>query len=126
MKKLIIFCLLFFMAGCSTVITAIDEQNTRTLVEVKRGVVLVLDTWDFKAGAMQEALRYQEFQISPKTKTALEDMSLLAEKYKQENTLTDFEYGRALVLIFRLKASIAERILGEYFPAIFQYIPGVL
>ena len=129
MKKLfLLFTVLICLPGCiaSQAFRTYEVRKGRQVAEAKAGVVLLLEHWDFRAGVIEELLASRKSQLSADAVTALEDINALSSKYQADKILTNYEYGRVLGLILKIRYSVAQKLLDIYLPNLFQYIPVTL
>lgn len=129
MKKLfLLITMIICLPGCVTsqAFKAYEIKKGEQVDEAKAGVIIFLQHWDFRAGVIKELLSSRESQLSTEAVTALKDINALSDKYQKEGGLTNHEYGQVLGLIMKVRYSITKKLLEEYLPSVFKYIPVVL
>ena len=124
-RVILLITMTLLMSGClmSKSFIKYEEHKAVAVADGIVGVKLMLNHWDFRSGLLQEGLSAHLASLSSEAVFAFKDLDILSAKYKAAGSLSDFEYGQALGLILKLKASVAEKILEMYFPAIFNYLP---
>ena len=120
--RLCCYCLLLAMCVCvsgcvtSKAFTAYEAQKGVQVSEAKQGVIVFLEYWDFRSGMIRESLALYPTQIPDETIATIGQLDILSAKFKKQGSLTDFEYGRVLGLILKLRISVSGKIFQKYLP----------
>lgn len=127
-KIFLMLAIAFCLSGClmSQAFKVYETSKGEQISEAKDGVIIFLQYWDFRAGVINELLSAKMPQLSVEAISAFKDLNTLSAKYQADKILTDYEYGRVLGLILKIRYSVAQKLLDIYLPNLFQYIPVTL
>ena len=126
MRKVIILIMIAGMlSGCimSKGFVAYEKQKVVAVDDAREGAKLLFQAWDLRSGALQEALKPYASQVPADVALAFKDLDALSAKNKADNGLSDYDYGRAIGLIFRMKSSVIGELLHAYAPSVLKYLP---
>ncbi len=121
MKKYLIFILIPFLIGCTSLqksaikISEVDLKNAEASRIAGKNL---LSTWKLNSGFIRGTLGDRLNQFPHEAVKAMDELDKLAEKTE----LTDFDLGYSLGARVRLLGEMVVQAIQHYFPKLLEYI----
>ncbi len=121
MKKYLIFILIPFLIGCTSLqksaikISEVDLKNAEASRTMAKNFI---STWKLNSGFIRGTLGDRLNQFPHEAVKAMDELDKLSEKTE----LTDFDLGYSLGARVRLLGEMIVQAIQHYFPKLLEYI----